>query len=216
MGLLEDFADLIEGGAEWLKEVIAGPLKDWAGTDVGKTILRAMATSLSGGLANVLGPQLASVAFALPGLARGEAFDEAWWKEFTWRVEKTAEILGPAIAEKIQNELKAAGSKLRTLAAERFPDLPLDQAIDKLSIGVEWLADELGIQDDVAAAALSLGRRRPLPPLEAYDRESGARVPLTSLREAFRRAGVAGSSVRAAIAGQGTQGSVVGWMRSIP
>src|SRR4051812_44237510 len=54
--------------------VVTGPVRDFARTSVGRTILSVAAGSLTGGLAPMLGPQLATVAFAMPGMAAGESF----------------------------------------------------------------------------------------------------------------------------------------------
>ncbi|MGE3519932.1 MAG: hypothetical protein AB7J63_13355 [Vicinamibacterales bacterium] len=215
MSVFEDLATLIEDGAGWLQEVVDGPLRDWARTEWGATILRAMATSLSAGLAPTLGPQLASVAFALPGIARGEPFDEAYWKEFAWRVEKTIEIAGPFIGERLGNELRAGVESLRYRAQEAFPDLPVDQAIRHLGIAVEDLARELGIREDMAAAAVSLGTRVPLPSFDRYDPTTGARRPLVSVRQALAITHT-GGSIRSALMGQGAQESMLRWLRAIP
>lgn len=215
MSVFDDLIIIIEGGADWLQGVIDGPMRDWARTEWGATILRAMATSLSGGLAPIVGPQLASVAFALPGIARGEPFDEAYWKEFTWRVEKTIEIAGPLIGERLGNELKAGVESLRHRAQGAFPDLPLDQAIRQLGVAVEDLAQELGLREDMAAAAVSLGKRVPLPSFDRYDPRTGERKPFVSAREALAIAHP-GESIRAALAGQGARESMVRWIRAIP
>ena len=191
------------------------PLKEWAHTDVGATVLRAMASSLTAGLAPYRRSPVGECRVRATGLVRGESFDDAWWKEFSWRVEKTAEILGPSIAEQVGNELKAAGAELKRRAQAEFPELPLDEAIRQISPGIEEFAEQLGIHDDIAAAAISLGKRLPLPSRERYDVETGKRIPLVSVRQALAIVG-GGDSLRAAMAGSRTGGSVVRWMRSLP
>ena len=102
--VISDAADILVQipGIDWASE----QLKDFARTGVGKIVFRALASSLYGPLAPVLGPQLASIAFAVPGLFRGEPFDEAWITEFVDRVQQTADILGPGLMEHLVPQAK--------------------------------------------------------------------------------------------------------------
>lgn len=153
-----------------LRDVWDGPVKDFAHTDAGKTLLRAMAGGAYYGLVPVLGPQLAAISFAWPGLVRGEALDVAWLTEFSWRVEKTAEILGADVKVKlgdmlgrvlgqIQGELSRGNRELLTWSAE--------QVADHLSVP----------RVDVVAAALALVKRSLAELGEAadWDPATGAR-----------------------------------------
>lgn len=169
---VSDVFDAIPG-SEWVKGIVNGPLRDFANSAVGKVVLRAMATSLTGGLAGTLGPQLATVAWSLPGLVRGESFDEAWWKEFSWRVEKTAETLGTDAAGKALGDmLKVASDRLMDQAKKAFPTLPVEEGlrrfVNETGLTPEALARELGIRPDVAAAALNLVLREMRFPLGNY------------------------------------------------
>lgn len=174
---VSDVFDAIPG-SDWVKGVVNGPLRDFANSAVGKVVLRAMATSMTGGLAATLGPQLASTAWALPGLVRGESFDEAWWKEFSWRAEKTAQTLGSEAAGKAMGDmLKAASDKLMDEARKAFPTLPIEDAlrrfVDQTGLTPEALARQLGIRPDVAAAALNLVLREMRYPLGNYGIATG-------------------------------------------
>jgi hypothetical protein len=71
MTILGDFEDAIVRGVKALADVVEGPLKDFAQSDVGKTVFRAMATWLTGGLAPILGPQLASARLRCRGSHAG-------------------------------------------------------------------------------------------------------------------------------------------------
>lgn len=169
---VSDVFDAIPG-SEWVKGIVNGPLRDFANSAVGKVVLRAMATSLTGGLAGTLGPQLATVAWSLPGLVRGESFDEAWWKEFCYRVEKTAETLGSEAAGKALGDmLKVASDRLMDQAKRAFPTLPVEEGlrrfVNETGLTPEALARELGIRPDVAAAALNLVLREMRFPLGNY------------------------------------------------
>lgn len=149
-------------------DVWEGPLRDWAHTDVGKTMLRAMGSAGYFALVPALGPQLAAVSFAWPGLVRGEPIDVAWLTEFSWRVQKTAEILGAEVKVKLGDELARVLGQLH---------VELDHGNREiLSWSAERVADYLSVpRVDVVAAALSLVKRS-LDDLKGeWDPETGAR-----------------------------------------
>lgn len=207
-------------------DVWEGPLRDWAHTDVGKTMLRAMGSAGYFALVPALGPQLAAVSFAWPGLVRGEPIDVAWLTEFSWRVEKTAEILGAEIKVKLGDELA------RVLGQLHFE---LDHGNREiLSWSAERVADYLSVpRVDVVAAALSLIKRS-LDDLKGeWDPATGARrssmasriealgvqgqaAPLF-VRSAVRAPGVASHTMTLpAAAGAGSSATVEGAGASSP
>jgi hypothetical protein len=174
---VSDVFDAIPG-SEWVKDFTNGPLRDFAKSSVGTVVLRALATTLTGGLASAMGPQLASVAWSMPGLVRGEPFDEAYWKEFSWRAEKTAQAVGTDAAGKALSEmLKRTSDQLMDQAKATFPNLPLDQGLKRLvettGLTPEKLAAQLGVRPDVAAAALNLILREFKFPTDKYSFETG-------------------------------------------
>lgn len=128
--------------ADAVDAVVDGPVRDFARTAVGQTVLSIAASSLTGGLAPVLGPQLCTVAFALPGMAAGEPFAQAWTQEFCKRVEQTAAILGSEYAGKIAGEALA---KLKTYS-DKFNADGLD---------FHKLAKLAGVREDYAAIYLA-------------------------------------------------------------
>jgi hypothetical protein len=75
---LQEISDAIDAA-------VSGPVRDFARGPIGRVMFSALASSLTGGLAPILGPQLATVAFALPGLAKGDDFVTAWTQEFAER-----------------------------------------------------------------------------------------------------------------------------------
>lgn len=176
------FGDIFDAipGSQWVKGLVNGPLRDFARSTVGTVVLRAIATSLTGGLAGVVGPQLASVAFALPGVVRGESFDEAFWKEFSWRMQKTAEVLGTDAAKDVMGDaLKWASDDLVNRAKAFAPNLSLPDAVTQLinqtGLTPEKLAAELGIRLDVAAAAINLVGRQIRYAMDRYDPKTGTK-----------------------------------------
>lgn len=155
--------------------------KDFANTAVGKTVLRAMATSFYGGLAWTLGPQLASVTFALPGLFRGEPFEKAWFDEVKWRTEKTAEILGADVGALIGRQISETLLKLGK-------DVGVGRLIDD---GVQELARRYNIREDVAAMVKSLWNKIDLPRSARFDPVTGRALAFVEQDAfAFRPGGV--------------------------
>ncbi len=145
-------------------EQAGGLLQDFARTPYGRVALTALSTNLTGGLAPIVGPQLATVAFSLPGVLRGEKFDEAWVNEFAMRVQRTAAILGADFIDEVfMPQFTAAMQEL----AANF------NLGDLATWTTQQLADRLHIREDVAAYALSLWNRTGPPNKDAYDPETG-------------------------------------------
>lgn len=132
--------------ADAVDSVVTGPVRDFAHTAIGQTMFTALASSLTGGLAPLLGPQLATVAFALPGLAKGEDFVTSWTQEFASRVKQTAAILGDQAAADLANHA--------------FDQV--SQWIQKAGLDIDWskvdfhaLAKQLGIREDFTDLAIA-------------------------------------------------------------
>ena len=157
----ESVVRAIPGGNELIE--LTG---DFANTAVGTVVLRAIATMYFGGIAWAVGPQLASVVWALPGIMKGDRFDEAWLTEFKYRVEKTAEILGPGIID-------AFGSQLTDTLKKMFDEYGIGELVEE---GVQEFAKRYNIREDVAAFALSLWNRIDLPPRDAFDPVTGRQI----------------------------------------
>jgi hypothetical protein len=174
-----------------IKDLVNGPLRDFARTPFGATVLRSIASVMFGPIAGVVGAQLASVSWAVPGLLRGEPFDEAWMLEFKWRMEKTAEYLGPGIADTFGAELKRAIDSLSGIYGVG----------ELIELTAEQLAQRLGIRVDVADAVLSLWNRTPPAARGTFDPATGQRKPFSpfgTLADARARDfGLAGQKVSA-------------------
>lgn len=136
---------------------------DFARTSVGKVVLRALSSSLYGSFAWSLGPQLASVFWATPGLVRGEPFEKAWFDELKYRTEKTAEILGPGIVDVFGKQLADTLKKLGS-------DLGVGNLIND---SVNQLAKRYNIREDVAAFVKSLWNKLELPDMSRFDPATG-------------------------------------------
>lgn len=129
------------GGA--LKDLINGPLRDFANTPLGLVVFRAMATTIYGPLAWTIGPQVATLAFAVPGLARGDDFWEAWITELRWRAEETARTLAPSAAEAITPAIRKAAEELVKWVPEQVQALALSELAKRLKVD-EWTAAMAG------------------------------------------------------------------------
>lgn len=141
--------DTIPGGQDVrlaVDSAVTGPVRDFANTAVGRTMLSALASTVTGGLAPVLGPQLATIAFALPGMAAGDDFVTAWTQEFGKRVEQTAAIVGASYAGPlVQEQLSKAQVYLDQLKAA---------GVDPATVGFQEFAKNAGVSDWTAAVVL--------------------------------------------------------------
>lgn len=221
-----DLADSITGeldsilhdipGSEWVKDFANGPLKDFANSKLGMVVLRAQAGMLAQyslfNLGTLIGPALAHLSFALPGVLRGENLRNAWLNESSWRLAKLAEYFGGEAAKQATEQLTEVRDILVERAKTAFPGIPMDEALRKLDITPEAVAKEFGIKDDYLAALLvATLKERALPHRAMYDERMGKRrnVPL---REALKIVGLDGApSLRAVTGG----GSVVAWYKSL-
>jgi hypothetical protein len=152
-----DVLKSVPGGAELagaVDDFMTGPMRDFAKTPAGMLIWRAAAGALYGPLAWQIGPQVASFMFALPGLARGQDFADAWFDEVRYRAETTAEILAPGLGTVALSPLQQAIAKL-----------PLSGLLNKIptelfAMPLKDIARELGI-DDHWAVAMALSGQLP-------------------------------------------------------
>jgi hypothetical protein len=172
-------------------DFVKGPLQDFSKTTVGETIMRAFSVAVSmsaymlsptlGPLTFAwVGPTLAFAAWSIPGLAKGESFDEALVKEFAYRVaycvsifskeagEAVAKALGPTLSDQLTRALNEG----KRVAQREFPGLNTEEAFRQLGLKPEavlqslgltprQLTDRLGIREDMAAYALAWIRRDP-------------------------------------------------------
>jgi hypothetical protein len=132
-----------------------GLLKDFANTAVGKVVLTALTSAGYVALVPALGAQGASIAFALPGVVKGEPFDQAYWSELTLRVGETAELVGPGIADAAIAQLTPQAMKLLTSGNPSLVTL-----FNQGKAALSDVASKLGIREDMAQSALDLLNRQ--------------------------------------------------------
>lgn len=177
---LGDIFDEIPG-SDWIKSAAesgAGFIGDFAKTPVGFFTLQVISNNLYGPIANTslgavsgmqtVGPQIASVIWAMPGMAAGEPFTEAYIKEFIERVVGLIEYFGGKRAgEVVDRELSAP---LKKLVAENpnFKDLitrakdeaarlglPARHALEQMGLTPDKLAERFHVRPDVAALGIN-------------------------------------------------------------
>lgn len=192
-GALESAWDVVDGLpvfeqlGDATKAIFKGPLRDFAKSAVGQVVLRALATTVSLGATAVLGPLGGTwslvTAHALPGVLRGEPFEEALLQENLWRIEKAAEVVGPELAGGMAEQWGRALDEVKRRAKEVAPDLELpefvkawatEQGLTPEELG-RSLARELGIREDMGVQAVELAIRQKLLDRRGYDLRTGAK-----------------------------------------
>lgn len=160
-----DIISVIPGGDPLLgamHDLVTGPLRDFAKTGVGAVVLKAIASSFTGATAWTLGPQLASIFWATPGILRGDSFEEAWISEFKDRVEQTVEIVG------VPEEITGQFGELLKLLPDYF------QPGEIITASAKELASRFHVREDVAEFAKSFWNHAELPSWRGrYDPATG-------------------------------------------
>lgn len=161
---------------------LAEAMGDFAKTAVGQIVLRAISDSLFGSVAFVVGPQLASLTWSIPGLMRGDSFDKAWLDSFKLRVEQTAEILGGDAAAYVAAQLPIA---LSTLGGSFLPT-------EVATWGEAELAKRAGdIREDVSRIALDKWNSVSLFNPDDFDPSTGKRYGFADGARGFASFGAA-------------------------
>ena len=174
---VQDVINAVPGGtwAQGAVSSVANVLGDAAKTGVGKVLLTALASSLYVPLENAgvpftngalsVGPQLASVVFALPGVTAGDPFLQAYTQDLGERVQGLIAYFGGQAAG-------VAFSQAFTDQAQQLLNNPnfqrvLDQAGGKLgpevtdgtlrALGIDAasIAKQFNVRADAAAAAIN-------------------------------------------------------------
>lgn len=187
-----------------LASVVNGPLRDFARTEYGQMVLRAIASSVYGGAALAVGPQLASLAFAIPAVANGEDVWTGWASEVQWRAEKSLQILSAGQAD-VQIPTPAIVNEARELVDESGMGPIVDRGLHELAsrLGVsDWQAlFALGISEGLSAAEAMarFGVRR-----EDFDPVSGALLRVGARPSSF---GFSSARYQMSVQGRAAQGA---------
>lgn len=196
-------------GSDWIKDATregATFLADMARDDRGRFLLQAITvTYLYGPLAGtplpgavgqvVVGPVVASLVWALPGMIAGESFTEAYTKELTEKIQGLAEYFGGKKAgELFANQLKGLidNQQFKDAMASvraRFGNVAgdaLKRSLVELNLTPEQLAKQFNVSPDVAAAAINHFFRENLYDINRdYDKEGDPVDPIA--KERLRR-----------------------------
>ncbi len=94
---------------------IGDALGQAANSGIGQFIMQAATTGAFTVLAGPFGPQLASVAFALPGMAKGDDFAKAYTTELFRRIDFTGKIIGADALKEVTGQLSQYADKLKDM-----------------------------------------------------------------------------------------------------
>lgn len=187
---LPGFKQLGEG----VKAVFTGPLRDFAKTAIGQTVLRAMTSMAMGLTGGIAGPWAMMATAALPGVLSGSPFEEALITENLYRATEAVKILTanqvkvpgiefpiPPEVQRIVTQSLDVLNELKRRANEL--GLPIEEAVQKLAAdyGVPGnlealgrkLAQEMGVRDDFAVQAIEMASKQKLLSHEDYDLATG-------------------------------------------
>lgn len=189
-------------GSEWIETAVesgATWIGDMAKTVPGKIVLVGISNALVfpaiAGLAVpsasgmiFIGPQVASAAWAIPGVVRGESFSEAYAKELTWRTMAIVEWFGGEEGKKAAAEFTQGVTEIldRPEVKEglrQFKEafnLSGEDAQAKLKeagLDPTSLSNRYGGRGDSAAAATNGMLEKPIWNLNLFDPRTGKYLP---------------------------------------
>lgn len=178
--------DRIPGG-QWIRENANSAVKQLAKSAEGRTALWLISQALTNGalttLAPVVGPQAASVAFAIPGVIQGDSFSQAWLSEFTLRVGNLAKAYGEDKAKEYSAQLASAGQNtaLTNLSPQGLETLMRTSGMPDARAALAWanlrpedLALRYGGRVDAWAEFLNAKTRQTVYPMSDYALSTGS------------------------------------------
>jgi len=198
---LEALSNLFQGipGSEWITGAAASGaewLGDVAKTKGGQVILVGITNAmLFPGVANLaipsasgmqfVGPQVASLVWAIPGMVAGDSFVDAYAKEVTWRTAYIAQLFGgeegkivarrflDGIAKvlNVNNQGSAASEKALNDFNTAYSGLSDEQQRQKLieqSLDYDSMARREWVRYDSAAAAINAKLRRNIYDIQSF------------------------------------------------
>lgn len=124
-------------GVDWAGD----RLKDFANTSFGKTCLQIVATYGYYVLTPYLGSFYSSIAFAAPGVFKGDRFTRAWVSETTWRLAETIKVLSANYLDYSKLNVKGLADEEFQKALQKLGDTGIAQHLkSELNRGVTGLA----------------------------------------------------------------------------
>lgn len=149
-----------------------GPVGDFVNSWAGRIVLTALSSGAYAGLAVYqlpngvkVGAQVASAAFAIPGMAKGDDFVTAYMQELGSRISQTAQnaqaqaaVTGGASGA-VSGAIDQAGQNATiALSTDMAKAAEYLKTADAFSMTAEDLASRLGIRVDAAQFALDMAR----------------------------------------------------------
>lgn len=128
---------------------IGDALGQFANSGIGQFIMQAATTGIFTVLAGPFGPQLASVAFALPGIAKGDDFAKAYTTELFRRIDLTGKIIGEDAIKQVTSQLSQYVDKLKDIVP---PDIG-DRVMAFLSSNTSGLGGIVDLQTQLVNIA---------------------------------------------------------------
>lgn len=184
----DDFGNIFEDAADvatsaWddtVGKVIPDFMKEgvrkFADSAIGHVVLMAVSGSIYGALAPTLGAQASAIVFALPGMARGDSFVQAWTEGF---IERLTILIKYFVGQGIPDD-KAAEQVTNAAQADmqKVQDYANKVGVDNVAkMTIQQLASMLGIRQDMAAEWLSNATGDlNLPKQYSFDPKTGAIV----------------------------------------
>lgn len=185
-GAIDDFLSVVPGGG-WVKDAYnqgATWLGDMARDPWGSRILWAITSGLTPALAQIVGPQIATALWALPGALRGECVGEAYVKELTSRITLLANVYGPnaipdAVTRQVTQLVQDTGfldlvNRPNVDAAKAGTNLSTADALKKIGASPNQLAAKFNVRADAAALATNLVLCETVHDVSNYDPATGA------------------------------------------
>lgn len=155
-GAVEDVGSSI---VDKVGDIIPGPLKDafskFADTGIGHVVLFVASGGAYSALVPALGPQLAAVAFALPGMAKGDNFMKAWMEGFVERVTLLIKyFISTGIPQDQAADMAAQATQSDMDKAQKYVD-QIGGVAKLAGMDFQTLAAKAGIREDMAAEYLA-------------------------------------------------------------
>jgi hypothetical protein len=157
-------------GSKWVKDAVnagAGWIGDFAKTPLGFWTLQVITNNLYGPLASqtgTYGPQIASVVWAVPGLAKGDSFSEAYVTEWVNRAVGVAQFFA---GKGVGDVVAQLGGQVTGLLANpdfkqlfdqfkaQFPGQVTRQLLVQAHLTPEEISKKFNVRPDAAATAIN-------------------------------------------------------------
>lgn len=151
-GAVEDVgSSIFDKVGDLVPDVLKDNFKKFADTSVGHVVLFAASGGVYSALAPALGPQLAAVAFGLPGMAKGENFMKAWMDGFVERVTMLINyFVSTGVPQAQATDMASTAVQTDMDRAQKYVD-QIGGVAKLAGVDFQTLASKAGIREDTAA-----------------------------------------------------------------